>query len=157
MIYWFKHKYEQIQRFFFWGWKLRNSHDWDSHTIYEMLYLKLDRIYDTMKKDSHLMWNSDEKNNGMRKLLEAKGLARDLYDNQFGNNRVYFHEKFQFPREEGDIFAKLGVSFPDAKIIDKKLWKFYFKKDIEREDKRQKEKVDRLHYLLTKYIQHWWD
>jgi hypothetical protein len=36
--------YECVKRFFFWGWKLRKSYDFDSHTIYEMLNLKYRRI-----------------------------------------------------------------------------------------------------------------
>jgi hypothetical protein len=35
---------EQIKRFFYWGWALRNSHDWDSGYLEEMILLKLQRM-----------------------------------------------------------------------------------------------------------------
>ena len=37
--------WSRLQRFFFWGWNMRYSWDWDAHTVYDMLHLKYKRTY----------------------------------------------------------------------------------------------------------------
>ena len=63
--------FNTMGRFFYWGWKMRHSYEWDAHFIYEMLYLKLDETYKCFKNHGTLMWNESEHTNRMKKLKEA--------------------------------------------------------------------------------------
>lgn len=68
--------YEKIKRMIFWGWKMRNSYDYDAHTIYEMLQWKLERLLHVFKYDGHCVWNNSEDNKRMKDLKEAIELLK---------------------------------------------------------------------------------
>lgn len=84
MIYKIKTSWWKFQRnvknFFHYGWKFRNTFDFDGSTLYEAQYYKLERLYNCMLHNSHLQWNSSPNTRLMRRLCEAKHLAKYLYD-----------------------------------------------------------------------------
>lgn len=104
------------------------------------------------------MWNDDQESNRMRKLSEAKVLARRLSENE------YDFRAFQEADERFDYFS---YTTPED---DYKYFRMHsgYKKTPERakmfkkgRDKiyhaQQKYEQDRLFYLLNKYIGLWWD
>lgn len=161
MIYKIKSLYyqysEMIKRIFYYGWGMRKSYDFDAWTLYGSIYLKLDRVYDCMLNHSHLMWNSSPDTNLMKKLCEAKNIARMLAKEHTLQEHSYLSEvfsKYTSIKKKNTIFSD---TYPDAKIINDKLLKFMTKKAIEKDSRRVTELQERLHYLLLKYTSHWWD
>lgn len=53
---------EQIKRFFYWGYKLRNSFDWDNGFLEEMILLKLKRMRACFNSEDykHNRWSLKE-------------------------------------------------------------------------------------------------
>jgi len=154
----FSSKYQMLQRMFFWGWKMRWSWDFDSHTIYEMLHYKLDRLYNCHLKYSHCVWNSDPNNNLMKKLKEASILAKRLSEDQYDIKA--FEEadkKFKLKSWMEKIkdtsysryYSTYEITPKRAELYRKARVKIYFKQ-------KQYEK-DRLFKLLNQYIAIWWD
>lgn len=58
---------QTIKRFFYWGWTLRKSYDWDYGYVEEMLYLKIKRLKHTMDTDKHHM-NLDDLRKSLKEL-----------------------------------------------------------------------------------------
>lgn len=66
-------RWEKTKRFFYWGWKLRDSYDFDSGTVYEMLALKYERIYKVLE-NGHCCHAKSH----MKRLKTIIGLAERL-------------------------------------------------------------------------------
>lgn len=96
--------YATVNRFFYWGWKLRNNYDWDGYCVYEMLALKLKRMEVEMKKHGNCMWNSEpdsEEYQLMRRLERAAELAHKLNET---DTLGYFPELLEAHRKKwGEI------------------------------------------------------
>jgi ABC-type arginine transport system ATPase subunit len=73
--------FNQIKNFFYWGWKLRESHDWDYWFLYEIMYLKMKRMRNAIK-NGHIVWS--EKND--KKMAEAIELLHRLMYNDYMDN-----------------------------------------------------------------------
>jgi hypothetical protein len=147
---------EQIQRMWFWAWKMRKNYDFDALFVYDVIYLKLERIDHVMKNHSHLVWNSDESNNLMRKLCEAKGLAKRISEFDYDTQAwIDTDDRFKYISwfEEGDQYttyhSKWSVEPNRAKLFLKARGNHY--KQMKESDKK------RLFYLLDKYLEYWWD
>lgn len=153
--------WESVKRRIFWFSKTGNSVDFDAHTIYEMLYYKLDRIYRCCLEDKHLVWNGNEKTNLMRKLLEAKGLAKKLDQDDY---------TFRAFEEADQKFIYISW-FEKSDIMDDGEHTYRHKSTYKKSPKRaemyrkgrdkiylKQREIDRkrLFYLLEKYITHWW-
>jgi len=160
-IQWVRIKYEMLGRMLFWGWNMRNSYDFDAHTIYDMLYLKLDRLYDLFENHSHLMWNSDTQNKDMRRLCEARGLAKklskcDCYMRHYMKVRnTYRYE------DQGDNSAwyteLVGYRYDNNKTISKEYFRRLSKSAMKLDSAEMKTDKDRLFKLLSDKIDQWWD
>lgn len=74
--------FRAIKRFFYWGWKLRNNYDWDYSYIYQVLHLKLRRMYDDMTK-RNITFGTDKNSSNMKRLLEACELSKRLYETNY--------------------------------------------------------------------------
>lgn len=152
------HNYkEQIQRMWFWARKMRRNYDFDALFIYDMLYDKLDRVYDTMENHGHCVWNSNVNNPDMRRLSEARILAKRLSQDRYNTNtdRFYCMYRRKSGGAVGDFFYDL---YPNAKTLEnEKLYNYMFKKSYENDNKLKKIEKDRLFHLLNTYIEHWWD
>lgn len=154
---WLRRKYNTLKRIFYWGWKLRHNYDYDCHSIYEILYLKLDRVYYEMLHHGHSLWNSSPDTKDMRRLCEAKNLAKKLSEN-YRYGRHYEKASSKYRRER--LYALdeiLGELYPDAKFINDKLYSVMFRKAFEKDEAEQKRDSDRLFYLVGKYMRGWWD
>jgi hypothetical protein len=49
----------KIERFFYWGWKMRDNYDWDSCYLLDVLLFKLERIYRESINNTHYVWTQD--------------------------------------------------------------------------------------------------
>lgn len=142
-----RHLIFQIKSFFYWGWKLKDSVPWDAHSIYEILYLKLDQLYQYAKKDEIYQW-TDEDQRLMRNLAEARELTKRIVEDSYSN--LAYAEIYG--SSEPDIInfiQRLNVMDEEERKFRMRVYKKYG--DLERSHKK------RLFYLLEKNISHWWN
>jgi hypothetical protein len=84
---------EQIKSFFYYGWHMRKTFEFDATSIYKLLYLKLDRMYKEFENNGHCLWNDNESTNEMKKLRTARELAKRLDEDKYFNNNIKELEK----------------------------------------------------------------
>lgn len=130
--------FQTVERFFFWGWKLRNSYDFDSAFVYEMLYLKYERIEKCLE-NGHCVHNKTE----MRRLKTIKCLALRLFEAN------YAQEEFALLEKQGKSFTTKtdGVYriTPEGHRANKNV-----------EDRENRDK-EMMFALISKYNGHFWD
>lgn len=156
-------KYQTFRRMIFWGWNLRNSWDFDAQTIYDILYLKLQRLYVVFNQNGHLVWNSSPDNKRMRKLSEAillcKRIKEDYHENNmFADLEQRFGEvKMEFiPQSNGFSKMKLERSKVSTEL-QRLAYSQELKKAFNKANKLKKADEDRLFKLLRENINVWWD
>lgn len=149
--------WSKIKNFFYYGWQFRNTVEYCATTTYDAIHIKLDRIYNNMVNHSHLLWNSDINNTEMRKLCEAKNLAKILSDiaKWEGRHITKFMDRYTYDRT-GEVFF-VNPRRKNNKIIDRKLYSFFLKKAIARDNNLYKSRKKRLFQLLETHIDIWWD
>lgn len=163
MINYIRSKYQMFRRMMFWGWNLRNNYDFDAQTIYDILYLKLQRLHVTFNTNSHLEWNSSPTNRRMKKLSEAILLCKRIKTNYHEDNAF-----IQLEKEFGKLkteFIPLSNGFSEFKSNrekvtneqQRKLYREALKKTFERSTKLKKADEDRFFKLLQENINVWWD
>ena len=146
MISWIKQKYRWMERFVSYGLHGANSYDWCAGYLYKDIAFRLERCYFEFKDRGHCTWNSYD-SNGMRKLKEAYGLAKELHSGDTEHSfAIQVMEKY-----------RVGDFWDNEYSIPKELFSFYFKKACEKDARVLKWKKDRLFYLLNKYLDGWWD
>lgn len=149
---------EKIKRIVFWGWKLRNNYDFDAGYMYEVMYLKFDRLYYGMLAHSHCVWNSSPSSKLMRRLYEARGLAKKLSESEYGRHSHTFLEKYYRINEynpNGVNFCRpIGVN---AKLVSQEFYSYGLKKTLTRDENERKIDQKRLYHLMERYIDVWWD
>ena len=135
---------------------MRHSWDWDAHTIYKMLYFKLDRLYNEMTSNGHCMWNANPNTNLMKKLREARELAKRLDEDRYDMAGFYETEERygELIREEESYgkYTSIKLYWKD----DKAATKYRDRRDKYWQNVKLTERK-RLHYLLEHYTQIWWD
>lgn len=106
--------FECVERFFYWGWKLRKSYDFDSAFVFEMLLLKYTRIYAAMENGS-----CDHSPAKMFKLRIIIALLKRIDANE------YFSEEYQ---KYGGAVRILQVAYErenkDKQLLFKMLAKY---------------------------------
>ena len=133
---------DQLKNFIFWGWKLRNSVDFDCNSLYELIYLKLDTTYKCFIENSHLMWNRSEHTTGMKKLRVARNLAKRISEDEYINNH------YRFVKNTDKLF--------DLEMLPKGLGK-RVQDNRKRQNSQQKQEMELLFELLKKHTNRWWD
>lgn len=149
----FKSFIEKLRRMVYWGWKMRNSYDFDAHTIYDMLHYKLDKIYQSALKDPYHVW-TDPNTKLMKRLKEASILAKRIREDNY-QIRAFQEadEKFTYKHwlvpslthRKSSLFKKTPER---ARLFYKGRDRIYMKV--------QQHEVERFHMLLEKYIDRWW-
>lgn len=156
--------YETISRFFYWGWKLRHNYSWDcTYLLYDMIYLKLNKLIEYSKQHAHLCWNSNPNTKEMRKLRIACHLSKRLANHDYSTHMT------QHDNEWGKLYMEFGESkglhrpcylkrfvteqFPHLKNKERKEWHIAQELD---ENQRKHEK-EYLFHLLKKHLERWWD
>jgi hypothetical protein len=141
---------ETIKRFFFWGWKLRNNHDWDGAYMYEIIYIKLSRMYDCFLKDGHCMWNDGSDKIGMRRLSECKELARRLREESYHKYVSKHYDKYYPGFDLNRLLNRRNEDRSLAEILE-------FKAACKKDSTQYKVDKERFDYLFSKYLTSWWD
>jgi hypothetical protein len=80
----------KVKNFFFWGWKLRSSHDYDYHYMYEIMYIKLVRMKDYFIEEDIVNWDDTEES---RKAWKALSLSIFILDRLLNRSDMFYHEK----------------------------------------------------------------
>lgn len=161
---------EQIKRFFYWGWKLRNSFDWDNGFLEEMILLKLKRMRACFNSEDykHNRWSLKEEiqqpqiefKQGLIEQYKAdvamdicimileRRMDSDFYDRISGLDE--FSKDFTYNFDNGE-FNSLYKGQPVPKEVAKKRNELVFKGDeIKTRDKKL------LYYLMEKFSESWW-
>lgn len=153
--------YEQLCRFFYYGWKMKDAYEYDYNSVEQAQYFSLLRLKKFMDSDkTHLMWNDSKDTKLMKRLAETVELSKYLvnHDRSFKNYRK-LRKKYKSNKKRGrfDIFEDTFMEYKNAKPIDDKLFRFMMKKAFERDGKEYKAKKKRFEHLMSTYLQHWWD
>lgn len=156
--YWFINLFETLERMFYWGWKLRKSYDFDGNTLFDIIHLKLERLYKCHRDHGHCEWNSSTETKLMKRLKEASELAKRLSDEEYTDKysmRVFSN----YIGSEGDgfIYDSHKKFHPEAKEIDSNLYSVMLKKALNKDYKNYTNNKNRLFKLLDRYLDRWWD
>lgn len=104
------------------------------------------------------MWNASPDTNLMRKLAEAKMLAKKLGEDKYMQNIERFHDSYTKVAISDDWITRSFAKFhPNAKPIPAKMYSFFFKKAYEMDNKEKHNDKERLYFLLDKHLENWWD
>lgn len=103
-----------IVRFFYYGYHgAKYTADWDANCLHELIYAHMKRVNKFMHDDdlTHLMWNSNRDNKGMRLLRELTELSERLRsDSLVGYNLGLLYNEFRpvlnFGQDRSDIDKK---------------------------------------------------
>lgn len=144
--------FNQISRFFYWGWKLRNNHDFDGGYIYEMLELKLKRMKKACYENGHRVWS--EKSREYKAIVECIELCKKL-----GDEEHPYYEMFEKEFGPGLDYEFKDVGNGFTQLIDSNT-PFYQKQRtfvFRKRESLQKARRERLFHLLNKWLPYWWD
>lgn len=84
-----KHYLQNIRMFFYWGWKLRNNHDWDYSYLFDMITLKLERMNKELL-NSLVDWEHDDEH---KRAIKALSLAVKI------GQKMHDYDPFDYKRE----------------------------------------------------------
>lgn len=147
LYYKMKRLYTFIVRFFYYGYHgAKYTADWDASCLHELIYAHMKRVNKFMHDDdlTHLMWNSNRDNKGMRLLREFTELSKRLkYDTMVGDNLSKLFKEHP---------SRILMNEPRPKEI-LKMFKIARKKD----EMVRKGLEDRYWYLLRYKTPEFWD
>lgn len=142
--------FNQISNFFYWGWKLKENYEWDYFFLYEIIYLKLQRM-------EKLFCNGmgEDSIKYAKQIMVAKNLAKRLMDDKYD---FYLSE---FYRKNGEARAMFinenGIT--KLEFIHPKIPDYDTNEGIarQRDDAKREEDKKELFKLLEKQIEYWWE
>jgi len=153
----FRRLFNTLERVRYWGWNMRNNYDFGAQYIYEMLYHKLDRTYRYMRDNGHCVWNESENSNLMRKLREARELAYRIWKDEEDikafeeTDERYGFKMWTTP--EGNGSHRLHITWErnpeEARKFRERRTRHY--------ESIRKYYRERFYYLMSKYLERWWD
>jgi hypothetical protein len=121
---------EMFKRMLFWGWKMRWNFDFDGQYVYNILHLKLVRMYKCFINHGHCLWTNDINDPLMRKLRIAIECSKRLKEDEY-------------------ILNCYNMSKKEGRNKTKAIYKRY--DDIQKNDKRL------LFKILEKNLDSFWD
>lgn len=151
---WLRNKYEQIRRFFYWGWNLRNNADYDYGFLEELLYIKLARLYKELSKPSPFFSMTP---GGLRKLKCAEIIAERLFRDNYVINQYKSIEKRYGIEHHDLIWEKDSFEFRNNLTKHEKYVKHQYRLAGKRADQQEKNEKLALYSILSKYSQTWWN
>ena len=155
--------FETVERFFFWGWKLRNSYDWDHRYLVEIIHFKLKRMEKKFIKNSRCTWTerlSKGHPSGLaQKLKVAIKLSERYLNHDYSNETKHaLHQEkygeFTFKSEKGYFITRYDKTKTEEE--NNKAKKAFSKLMKEEDERREAERVQ-LFEIISKYSEHWWD
>jgi hypothetical protein len=147
--------WKTVCRMVWWGWKMRNNHDWDFAYLYLTIHLKLQRMDKVLfSEKSYALWTIQDKSRVYRALKETKEIARRLSTGEeHYKYTLQFHEKYGFKGSLASLFdERLGVE----KISDN-LYNKLYRAALKKDEAHYKQLKQRFYYLLSTFGEHWWD
>lgn len=159
---------ESIERFFWWGWKMRMSHDWDSAFLLEVMLLKMKRMERCFEKHGNLMWNQEPDSDEYRYMralkISIKLLERltERSSNTYVINAWKDHDK-KWGRvitnrdsvETPKLFKLTRENIKTNKDEDEYNKDFKKLMDLDYEIYTRDNRI--LWKIIEKYHGHWWD
>jgi hypothetical protein len=155
--------YEMTRRMIYWAKKMRYSYDFDGHTIYYMLYCKLDRMYACFRDYSHCVWNSSESKPHMKKLRVIRELAKRLDKDDYSthtnfHNNKWGKPKMTFEKIENSTSSLMHINRDNIKTKkDKELERKDFRRAITKDDLQKVYEREYFFKMLSKYLPDLWD
>jgi len=151
LISFFSDLKRRVEFFCYWGWKLKDSYDWDYCFLYEIIHIKMKRMHKNMTKYGHCV-DSSVNSKSMKRLLEASELA----DRLRGKDNIETINMMKKYTHEGD-FTKKYSHYGKRIELDEKTYRFFSKKAMERDASRNKTTKNRFFKLMHTYMENWWD
>jgi len=168
---------EACKRSKFWAEKMKYSYDFDGHTIYEMLYYKLDRMEKCMTEHGHCVWNSCPEEPEYKLMLDlrrARDLAKKLStmeEHDYLPDLVKAHdEKWGKRKSNLDKKNRLPEDYDEKGNMLYRSWRKNAKTEEEKEQERKEIRIlykkqnqarldDMIEFFeLLKYnVDLWWD
>lgn len=140
----FWYVYITIKTFLYWGWKLKNHGDWDYSEIYEILQLKLERMYSIVCENPNRYPNKTL----ARKMKIAIGCLRSL------NNTETRSRADDFVNSHPEILWRPGRHSSDKRA--KLLMKTYMKL-VAIEENQRKANLELFCKIFIKESKKWWN
>lgn len=139
----------KIRNFLFWGWNLRDDVNWDYASIYRILHIKLTRLRQGCYNDGHHVWS--EKSREYKALSECIELCKRI---ERGETHYFFGQELdRIYGEHPDFETMFGSKRKVASEQDRKFKKYA----IEKDQYIYKTQKERLHNLMAKWSDYWWD
>jgi len=141
--------YHRIEKFIYYGRVGSKCWDFDANCIHDLIYAHMKRVHKFMNSDkTHLTWNDNPNNKGMRKLAEFTELSKRMSENEMKTYVNYDRVKKRYPAKDVlDIFSRSEDST--------------YKRDISRafaaDQKIVDERLKRYYHLLEKDVRGFWD
>ena len=131
--------YKKICRFFYWGWHLRNNHEYDFAYIYRMLHLKLSRIYKyyvelNANPKAHYRLPTKSLHKLKTCILLLDRMLEEKYHCHYFENRNY--------SPDDDLFVE---------------WDIDLMEKVEYSENRERYIRELFFYMFEKYHRDWWD
>lgn len=153
-------RYYMLQRFFYWGWNLRDSHDWDYSQLYAIMLLKMKRMHKAIENGST---EAACKKKILKSLKEAIKLCERLLEDNYTRNldkvaKKWGEHEFAFNPSDTKGFStmysfnKNALNPKDQKKANEETMIAYTKDDFEQTMDRM-----RLFQVMQENIQKWWD
>lgn len=152
---------EQINRMYCWAFRSRYSYDFDGHTMYDMIYYKLDRMYRCFLNYGNCVWNDGENTVGMKKLRIARQLAWRLAHHDYEEYRDKILD-LKYGKSEMDfvaskygsrvLFKRNGIDVRSIESYSKDLLRLANMSALQRKNEKEL-----LFKLLAKHLDSWWD
>jgi len=165
--------FERIKRFFFWGWTLKDNHDWDSGYLEQMILIKLKRMKHALDNDPYNMNESDyrrelftcnesERPNLLLNLKAHKALR--LCIALF--NRILTESYYDKISGLEHYWSLYTLDFKDSTIVtrcvetnelaDPAVYRDIFLNAANSENRLKDRDRKLLYKLMGEYIQGWW-
>ena len=156
---------DRIKRFFYWGWKLKDSFDWDSAYLEEVLYLKLVRMRKCFDSEDfhHNRWSLKKEPDFKQNLLEQykADVALDIciallkrrtvdftYDKLSGLSEHIKDVEFKFGEDK--MILIVNGSPATVEFLLKKKELYQVKQNLQDRDRKL------LYFLMGEYLEGWW-
>ena len=139
----FRHFFDSIERFFFWGWNMRHSYDWDYGYLYKMIYLKMKRMEKDFDECKYSVKWTDS--NAMHQFKVAKGCMQRMCEKDYCEDE-YDHYFKEYPS------IIVDSTFTHPKGSDNKR----FMRIVRREEYLRQQDIKMFADIFIKHSRKWW-
>lgn len=174
MLFW----KESIGRFFYWGWKMKTSHDWDHSYLYDVMLLKTKRMLRCFEEHGNGTWTvsnvhdpdyDKEEYKRLKALkLTIKLIERvrndcyhdihdDIMDNRYGDLTICFENEEKTDTGTTCELIARRDGIPVDELPDKGAYEKDRKDRYLIGERRKQRDMEIIGKLMAKYSLSWWD